>query len=202
MLLYSGKGDYNSRLCVTQESCNKSETTEVESSQEITGQVSKSSLVDSSHPASSSASPSVTERIHHDDTTVITDCSQSGDDISTGTTGMMMVPNWRCGKGHKRSRSSTMDYRCLTSEVTVRHKRNSSLDINLFEYKKIDNPTVTDEVENSLPLPVVQDNAQEEWQQQQQQQEEEEQVTTSDPLEDEVDFSSMFGKWKGKPCWS
>ena len=107
---------------------------EIETSQEVTGKLSKSSLVDNSHSVSSSASPSVTERTQDDDTTTT---SQSADDICTITKSMMVTfPSWRGDKGHKRSRSSTIDYSRLTaaniSSATVGHRRSSSFDINLL----------------------------------------------------------------------
>lgn len=149
----------------------------------------------------SSVSPSVVDRNQSDDITV-TDYSQSGDDISTPTESVItMVPRWtHGGKGHKRSRSNTVDYSHLTNSsattaATVRHRRSSSLDVNILLYKHANNPPAT-EIESDSPLTmIVKDDEQEEEQQQEQQQG---RLPSLQPLEDEVDFSSMFGKWKGK----
>ena len=170
---------------------NKSETVEVELSQEVTAK--RSSLVNISYSANTSASPSVTERNQDDDTT-ITDYSQSGDDISMPTADNMMsaVSRWSLSKGHKRSRSNTMDYSHSSAPTaTVSHRRSSSCDVNLLEYKNTNESTAR-EVESSSPLvPVKSDKQQQEQEPQQQQQ------PQSDLFQDDVDFSSMFGKWKG-----
>ena len=158
---------------------------------------SRSSLVDTSQATTSL----VVERSQDDDVT-ITDYSHSGDDISTPTDNMLTaVAGWTDRSvGHKRSRSNTTDYSHLTSSSTtttsiVRHRRSSSLDVNLLLYKNT-NKYPAAEADNDSPLTIsVKDVEQEEEQQKEQEQP---QPATLHPLQDEVDFSSMFGKWRGK----
>ena len=165
--------------------------------------------MDTSQATIGSVSSSVAEKSQDDDVTV-TDYSHSGDDISTPTDNNMptVVPGWTDRSiGHKRSRSNTTDYSQLTSSststtatnaATVRHRRSSSLDINLLLYKNTNKPLVT-EADNDSPLTIsVKDVEQEE----EQQQKEQPQPATLHPLQDEVDLSSMFGKWKGKQMTS
>ena len=152
-----------------------------------------------------------------DDNVTITDYSQSGDNVSTPTDGMLtVVPQWTHGSiGHKRSQSNTTDCSHLTNSATanavrhrrssslvtscttnaVRHRRSSSLDVNLLLYKDTGKLLIATEVDSDSPLTIsVKDVEQEEEQQEEQQQS---RRTTLPPLQDEVDFSSMFGKWKG-----
>ena len=156
-----------------------------------------------SHSGNSSMSPSIIKR-HQDDDTTITDYSQSGDDISTPTAESMIavVPRWPLSKGHKRSRSNTTDYsHSSATTATVRHRRSSSLDVNLLVCEKTNKSTTSNEVDSNSSLATVKSDEQQQErppQQQQQQQQQHLQLTTSDIFQDDVDFSSMFGKWKGK----
>ena len=111
-------------------------------------------------------------------------------------------------KGHKRSRSNTMDYsHCSVTTATGTHRRSSSFDVNLLVHEKT-NKSTDNEIDSNSPLVTMKSDKQQQQQQQQQQEQQQwqqppqeqqqTQVTTSDLFQDEVDFSSMFGKWKGK----
>ena len=147
-----------------------------------------------SHSINSSTSTSVIDRNQDNDDATNTDCLQSGEDggISVTTSESMnsMVPRWIHGKGHKRSRSYTVDYLIPSSTNIRRHRRSNSLDI---IYKKTNKPIVVHELESNSSLTIAKDVEQQEEEQQEQRQ-----STPSDMFHDEVDFSSMFGKWKGK----
>ena len=139
------------------------------------------------------SSPSVVERKQTDGVAVM-DYLHTGDDIPVPTESRItVVPRWTGdGKGHKRSRSNTIDYCHLTKSsatkgTAVRHRRSSSCDVNLVLYKKTDQPPATEVESNSSG---VKDDEQEE--------EQKKQLTALNQMQDEVDFSSMFGKWKGK----
>jgi len=166
-----------------QETFDKSETVEVETSQEVTSKLTISSLVENSCSVNSSVSPSVVEKYPSADLTAPNCSVHSSDDISTPTRdNVTMPPRWIHNKGHKRSQSSNaMDY---STTVVVRHRRSNSFDINLL-VQKTNKPVNRMETEA-----VVKDGEQEE-------QEEEQQTSSSDLLHDEVDFTSMFGIWKG-----
>ena len=153
-----------------------------------------------SHSVSSPSSPSVVEGHQVDDDATITDYSQSGDDISTPTA-ESVIAKWSFSKGHKRSRSNTMDYsHSSTTTATATHRRSSSFDVNLLVHEKT-NKSTGNEIDSKSPLVTEKRDKQQQQEQQQQQPPQEQQqahVTTSDHLfQDDVDFSSMFGKWKG-----
>ena len=170
-----------------QETFDKSGTVEVETSQEVTNKLTRSSLVDNSYSVNSSVSSSLLEKYHNADGTTPDHSTHSGDDISTPNT--TTLPRWAHNKGHKRSKSSNiMDY---STNVVVGHRRSNSFDVNLLAYKN-NTLTTVNAVDSDFPSPVVKDGEQEE-----EQVEEQKQATPSDLLHDDVDFTGMFGIWKG-----
>ena len=140
-------------------------------------------------------SPLVMERNQDDDTTV-TDYSQSEDDISMPTTEDTIdtVSRWPLNKGHKRSQSNTIDYsHSSAATATVVHRRSSSFDV---VYEKIKKLPASD-VDGDFLSMVRKDDKQDKEHLQQEEEHQQPQLTASRLCRDEVDFSSMFGKWKG-----
>ena len=99
-------------------------------------------------------------------------------------------------KGHKRSQSNTMDYSHSSAvTATAVHRRSRSFDINLLAYEKIDKLSANNVDRDFSSVAGKGDEQDEENLQQEEQQQS--QLTASHLCQDEVDFSFMFGKWKG-----